>query len=153
MSKHTALRILIVTVFAAVIIGTVHDEANASASKTSLAGTCRYVTYVNAYASAGEEIDLNEVLSSDEWFPIHRCRIDGMRLEMSKANTPDEVKHLQAFVDHKPGDSFMFCRTGKTEGYMLNLAWLTNRFNETKYEQATWPAWSKNYAAANGCHF
>lgn len=155
MSRTRYTLFLALLAFLGVIIGSCSTAPSAGAATVDipkpLVGQCRYVTYVNAFASPGDDLNLDEIMSTTNYFPIHRCRTEGMRVEIAFGNTKSEVRELQHFANRPSPNLIAFCRTGKDEGYAIYLAWIANHFDSNKVEVRDYPQWFNDYTSGNNC--
>lgn len=120
------IRIIAALALIGAVLGTCATEAEAA-----LPSNCRYVDYVQAYATADEHVDLGELLATPNRFAIRRCFEARLWIEHSSANSLEETRELRNLVrDSDYGRRFglplVYCRTSFVTGYMMGVKWLFN---------------------------
>lgn len=144
---HITIRIIAALALIGAVVGTCSTEAEAA-----LPSNCRYIDYVNMYASADEQVDLGELMSTPNRFAIRRCFEARLWIEHSSANSLEETRVLRNLVrDSDYGRRFglplVFCRTSYVTGYMMGVKWLFNDVPKlSPAEKARWRSFAARWA-------
>lgn len=144
------IRIIAALALIGAALGTCATEA-----KAALPSNCRYVDYVNAYATVGENVDLGELLTTPNRFAIRRCYEARLWIEHSSANSLEETRELRSMVwDSAYGRRFglplVFCRSSFETSYMIGVKWLfTDVPKLTPTKKARWRVFANEWVSTH----
>lgn len=110
----------------------------------------------NMYADVGEDVYLSDLIASQSFlYEVKRCRFDGFRIEVVRANTPWEVKALKYEVRGMRGSytPWLYCSTSydNSRGYVVNWLWYTKSLTAWKGEEERYNKWARDWRKKHGC--